>query len=455
MKQILRTILLAIIFLPQLIFFSCRQAPEEFSASDKYRLVWTDDPSTTITVAWDQLDGGSAEVYYGPVDQGREYWEYPASKVPQQEMNRYDMHTRFAKLSGLSPGTPYYFVIKDKSGVSKRYWFKTAPGQPEPFTFIAGGDTKSEDEPLEAGRASNRLVSKLRPLFVIYNGDFTSGDGTDPENWKQWLIDWHTLTTTDDGLMIPIFPVMGNHERGNKRNLNIIFNAPYQNNDTTHVYNSLNVGGELLHMIALNSEIRIDSLQKKWLVRDMEAHRNFQFKMAGYHKPFSPHTQRKSEKPLIYNAWGRIFYDYGLDLSIDADSHMHKITFPLKPDSTEQAYMGFIRDDANGTMFIGEGSWGAMPRENNDDKPWTLTSGSFNQLKWIHVFPEQEDAEARMDIFTVISCEYDEAGQQHFYDEIEALSEDNLFSLPTGIRLHQMENYGSVVKYPFHLNEEH
>ena len=454
MKQNLRVLLLVPVFLLPVIFFSCRKAPVDFAASDKYRLVWTDDPTTTLTIAWDQLDGTTADVYYGPVDQGRKYWKYAGSVSPQDEMNRYDMHTRFAKLSGLSPGMNYYFVIKDEKGVSKRYWFKTAPDKPEPFAFVAGGDTKSEDEPLEAGRASNRLVAKLRPLFVIYNGDFTSGDGTNPEFWKKWLMDWHTLTTTDDGLMIPLFPVMGNHEKGNKRNLNIIFNAPYQFNDTTHVYNSLNVGGDQLHMIALNSEIRTDSLQKEWLIRDLEAHRDFEIKMAGYHKPFFPHTQRKSEKPLIYSAWARIFYEYGLDLSMDADSHMHKITFPVKPDSSEQAYMGFIRDDLNGTMFIGEGSWGAMPRDNNDDKPWTLTSGSFNQIKWIHCFPEKDDMEAHLDIYTVISCEYDENGQQSFYDNIEALSEDNLFSLPAGIRLHQMEKYGNVVRYPFHLNAD-
>lgn len=452
MTQKSKIFLLVSLILSQVIFFSCRKAPEGFASSDKYRLVWTDDPSTTITIAWDQLDRKTGEVFYGEADKGRKYWKYPQSQVPQDEMDRYEMFTRFAKLSGLSPGTNYYFVIKDANGVSKRYWFKTAPAEPEPFTFVAGGDTKSADEPLEAGRASNRLVSKLRPLFVIYNGDFTSGDGTNADYWKQWLNDWHLQTTTQDGRMIPLFPVMGNHENGNKRNLNIIFNAPYQNNDTIHIYNSMNVGGNLLHMIALNSEIRTDSLQKEWLIRDLEAHRDFQFTMAGYHKPFFPHTQRKSEKPTIYNAWARIFYNYGLDLSLDADSHMHKITFPVKPDSTDKAFMGFVRDDEKGTMYIGEGSWGAMPRDNDDDKPWTLTSGSFNQIKWIHVFPEDAEMEAHMDIYTVISCVYEEE-KQLFYDDIEALDEENLFSLPAGIRLHKMPEYGNVVKYPFHLNK--
>jgi hypothetical protein len=252
--------------------------------------------------------------------------------------------------------------------------------------------------------------------------------------------------------MIPIIPVMGNHENGNKRNLNIIFNAPYQYNDTSHVYYSLNVGGKLMHIVALNTEIRTDSLQKKWLIQDLKAHGDFQFKVAAYHKPIFPHTQGKRENQFLYPSWAHLFYDYGLDVSLDADSHMHKITFPIRPDSTDAAHMGFVRDDKTGTMYIGEGSWGAHPRENNDDKPWTLTSGSFNQIKWIHVFPEMEDMEAHLDIYTVISCEYDVDTTQILYDDIEALSEDNVFRIPDGIRLHQMEKFGKVVKYPYRLN---
>lgn len=452
MKYILKRSALLSVILIQLLSYSCKSVPEEFGASDKIRLVWTDDPATSITVAWDQTDGTTAEVYYGPDDMDRRFWKYPESQIAQTEMNRYDMNTRFAAISGLLPGTNYFFIIKDLGGVSKRYWFKTAPGKPEPFTFVVGGDTKSMGEALEAGRASNRLVAKLRPLFVLFNGDFTSGIGTNPDSWKTWLDDWQDLTTGADGRMIPVLPVMGNHENGNKRNLNIIFNAPYQYNDTSHVYNSLNVGGKLMHIMALNSEIRIDSLQKKWLVQDLKAHSDFQFKVAAYHKPFFPHTQRKRENQLIYNSWANLFYEHGVDLSFDADSHMHKITFPVKPDSFNASHMGFIRDDDNGTMFIGEGSWGASPRENNDDKPWTLTSGSFNQIKWIHVFPETQDMEAHLDIYTVISAEYDADTTQILYEDIEALSEDNLFSIPEGIRLHQMEKYGSLVRYPFHLN---
>ena len=171
-------------------------------------------------------------------------------------------------------------------------------------------------------------------------------------------------------------------------------------------------------------------------MQDLNAHADFQFKVAAYHKPFYPHTQRKRENQFLYSTWAHLFFEHGLDISLDADSHMHKITFPLRPDSTDAAHMGFIRDDVNGTMYIGEGSWGAHPRANNDDKPWTLTSGSFNQIKWIHVFPETDESEAHLDIYTVISSEYDRDTTQVFYDDIESLSDEDLFRLPVGIRLH-------------------
>ena len=208
-----------------------------------------------------------------------------------------------------------------------------------------------------------------------------------------------------------------------------------------------------MHIIGLNTEIRTDSLQKEWLVNDLKAHSDYQLLVAGYHKPLIPHTQSKRENFHIYNNWAWIFHEYGIDLSLDGDSHMHKITYPVKPDSSEQAHMGFVRDDENGTMYIGEGSWGARPRDNNDDKPWTLTSGSFNQIKWVHVFPETDEVEAHLDIYTVISSEYDENGVQSFHYDIEELSEDNLFDIPEGIRLHQMEEYGNAVRYPIHLNK--
>jgi len=451
-------LVLLIIYLSSvsLLFQSCQKVPETFATSDKYRLVWTDDPTTSITVAWDQHEMANPVVYYDIEDHGRKFWKYGSSKTADRILEKYEMSNHFAKLENLRADQKYYFVIKDDNGVSERYWFRTAPAVPQPFTFIAGGDTKSSDDPLEAGRASNRIVSKLRPLFVMFNGDFCSGDGTSPERWHTWLTDWHELSTTADGRMIPIFPVHGNHENGDHANLNYIFNAPYQENDSSRIYYSLSLGGDFFHMIALNSEIDEGGIQKDWLEEDLKAYEDFTFKIAGYHKPFWPHTSRKRENEYQYNQWAHLFYDYGLDISLDGDSHMSKITYPLRPDSTsEDSFMGFVRDDEKGTLFVGEGSWGAFPRVNDDDKPWTIQSYSANQVKWFHVFPNDGENPDRMDIYTIITASYDENEQQTLYDgQVESLSEGNLFDIPEGVELVENGGYGTVIKYPFSLNEE-
>jgi hypothetical protein len=443
-----------LILIPVLFVFllqACRTVPEQFAASDKYRLVWTNDPAHSVTIAWDQLDSTDIPVVlYGETDYGRESWKYKNEQTATRIFKYYEMNTHFAKLTELKGSTAYYFVIKDKNGVSERYWFKTAPDTPQPFTFIAGGDTKSEGNPLLAGRNSNQLVAKLRPLFVYFNGDFTSGSGLDANNWKQWLTDWQKMTTTSDGRMIPVVPIHGNHENGDRANLNYIFDVPYQENDSSQIYYSLSFGGDFFHMIQLNSEIEEGGAQRDWLETDLKEHQNYTFKIAGYHKPFCPHTLSKKDNPYQYDQWAHLFYQYRLSVSFDADSHMHKITYPLVPDSTENSFLGFLRDDKNGTMFVGEGSWGASPRENNNDKPWTLISGSYNQVKWIHVLPKTENDDAHMKIFTVLSASNDENDNFTLYNQnMNALSEENLMEIPDNIELHKTGSSKLYVRFPF------
>lgn len=436
------------------LFQGCQTVPETLAASDKYRLVWNEDPATNITVGWDQHENTNPVVLYGTTDHGRKFWKYNLSNTADRILDKYEMNTHFAKLTNLNPDRAYYFVIKDDMGVSERYWFRTAPNKPKAFTFVVGGDTKSDDEPLEAGRASNRMTAKLRPLFVTFAGDFCSGNGTVPERWHTWLKDWHKLATTADGRMIPVFPIHGNHENGDHANLNYIFNAPYQDNDSSRIYYSLTFGGDFMHLIALNTEIDEGGDQRNWLENDLKTHKDYTFKIAGYHKPFFPHTTRKGENPYQYNQWAHLFYDYGVNLSLDGDTHMSKITYPLRPDSTTaDSFMGFVRDDEKGTMFLGEGSWGAHPRDNDDDKPWTIKSYSANQIKWIHVMPKKGDLPDRMSIYTVITGTYDENENQTLYDgDVESLSEDNLFDIPENLNLLEYGEYGKVIKYPFSLN---
>jgi len=419
----------------------------------KIRLVWTDDPSTTISVIWDQEKGKKAKVYYGPEDFGTDWEKYPYKKSVDESHKFYqNMNTYIAELSELEPDKAYYFVIKMdfKNTVTKSYWFRTAPDTPKPFTFIGGGDTKSVGYGYEVSQLSNKMVAKLRPLFVIFVGDFCTGDGTVDEFWELWFNNWSSQTVTNDRRMIPIVPVQGNHEGGDLTVLNKLFNAPYQGGDDRNVFYSLSVGGNLLHITILNSEVENGGLQKEWLENDLKDHKDFTFKIAAYHKPFSPHTSKKKEQDYQYEQWAQLFYNYNVNLSLDADSHTSKITYPLKPSNEEGSFQGFIRDDKEGTMYIGEGSWGVIPRPNNDDKPWTIKSESVNQFKWFHVYPEKEDREAYIEIRTVVTASPDEnKNVVSHIDNVGELSEENLFEIPKNINLLSAEPYGTVITYPF------
>ena len=441
-------VLIGILFLT-----SCQQINHEPAASDKYRLAWNDDPTTTMTIIWDQLKESDSRVHYGKEDFGEDFSKYPLAQEPTRKLlNTYEMNTHYAELKNLEPDQNYYFVIKDGFGVSKRFYFKTAPDKPQAFTFIAGADTKSFEESYLAGQASNKMVAKLSPLFVLFNGDFNSGDGTYPERWHQWLRDWDTLTTTPHGRKIPIIAGPGNHENGDKTILNKIFNVPFQYSDTTNIFYSLSFGGDFAHIIVLNSQLEVGGKQREWLEKDLEKNKKSPFKVVGYHKPFRPHSARHREADYQYDQWAQLFYDYGVSLSFDADSHISKITYPLKPSTDEGSFEGFIRDEVNGTVFAGEGSWGAHPRDNNDDKPWTLQSGSFNQIKWVHVKPEGESS-VSLEIFTVITATYEDEDDDDnltlHVDEVEFLNDDDLFRIPTNIRLFNPDGRSQSVKFTF------
>lgn len=427
---------------------SCQQPNYQQAASDKYRLAWNDDPTTTMTIIWDQLKESDSRVHYGKEDFGRDFEKYSFTQEPTRKLlNSYEMNTHYAELKNLEPDQNYYFVIKDGFGVSKRFYFKTAPDKPQAFTFIGGGDTKSFEESYLAGQASNKMVAKLSPLFVLFNGDFNSGDGTYPDRWHQWLRDWDTLTTTPQGRKIPIVAGPGNHENGDKTILNKIFNVPFQYSDTTNIFYSLSFGGDFAHIIVLNSQLEVGGKQREWLEKDLEKNKKSPFKVVGYHKPFRPHSARHREADYQYDQWAQLFYDYSVSLSFDADSHISKITYPLKPSTDEGSFEGFIKDEVNGTVFAGEGSWGAHPRTNDDDKPWTLQSGSFNQIKWVHVKPENGSS-VSLEIFTVITATYDEEDNLSLHvDEVEALTEDDLFRVPKNINLFNPDGRYKSVKF--------
>lgn len=380
-------------------------ATNTLAVSDLYRLAWTDDPATTMTIGWRQASGTPVSVEYRVA--GTSTWSthttISASSFQNLERDPNDVaHTlvsQFATLSRLSADTSYEFRVVDSEGTNTTYWFKTAPDSPQEFTFVAGGDSRPDaaTDPTDVARErGNQLVAKIRPLFILFNGDYHDNGSYD--EWITWLSQWQS-TISADGRMYPIVPAHGNHENDVPNMVQQIFGI--NNADT---YYALNVGGSMMRLYTLNTELEptvgygqmdaynsqaIWDAQTTWLANDMtNPANNATWKIASYHRPLRPHTASKAEGIQRYDDWANIFTANGLDLAVESDSHMVKYTYPVVACSSGQGcFEGFRRDDAAGTTYIGEGAWGAPKRPIDDDKSWTMASDSLWHLHVIQATP--------------------------------------------------------------------
>lgn len=346
--------------------------------TQRYRVVWVNEPTTEAVVAWEQVAGASATVHYGKKDMGQNAAAYSHSQKVSREQNYHDMRNCFARLKGLEPDTRYYFVIKDGDSTSRRLYFTTAPKEQKPFAFVAGGDSRNFRKPRQA---ANQLVAKLQPLFVAFTGDMINIDNS--KEWQVWLDDWQ-LTIREDGRVTPIVPHRGNHESGGNQTIYHLFDTTPDN------FYAFSVGGRLFRYYVLNSEMPEGGVQAEWLKKDLEVNAaKVRHLTAGYHKPMRPHVRAKSEGTGEYDAWAQMFYHFGMDVVFESDSHTIKRTHPLKPDLAGDEGFSIANGDKNATIYTGEGCWGAPLRRSDDLKSWTLAAKAFNGFDWVIVKPSE------------------------------------------------------------------
>jgi hypothetical protein len=380
--------------------------------------MWHGDASTSATVGWASRSSSSpGKLHYDTVDRGGEPSKYRYSQSVSAKNTSFGMNNAFVRLSGLQPATAYYFIVADSSGTSSRLWFRTAPsGTSERLSVIVGGDSRNNRTPR---KAANSLVAKIRPDAVVFGGDMT-GSGTDSE-WNDWMNDWQ-LTIASDGRIAPVMIARGNHEESNDI-LVKLFDTP------SNVYYATGLG-KLLRVYTLNSEISVSGTQTDWLKSDLSANADAVWKIAQYHRPMRPHNSSKSDSDTRYSAWAPVFHQHGVDIVSENDAHTVKQTWPIRPYTGSGSSNKFIRDDRTGTVYIGEGCWGAPLRSNDKNRAWTRNSGKFNQFFWLLV----DSREIEMRVVQVDNA-----------SGVSALTESDRFTLPRGIKIWNPSN-GDVVK---------
>jgi predicted phosphodiesterase len=114
----------------------------------------------------------------------------------------------YVQLSNLSPSSSYKYRLAGEDGGP--YRFTTFP--PEgPVTFAVVGDTQDDPTvPIPDGRTplvAEAIAEDEDCMFLLHLGD-TVGDPHDEAEWERFFAEMGPVMS-----QIPIFPVMGNHER--------------------------------------------------------------------------------------------------------------------------------------------------------------------------------------------------------------------------------------------------
>jgi hypothetical protein len=101
-----------------------------------------------------------------------------------------------------------------------------------------------------------------------------------------------------------------------------------------------------------------------------------------------PHYRGKSDNRALFNWWAEDFYNLSMNLVVESDTHLTKLTDVVKPSGSD------FSSTTAGTVYVGEGSWGAPARSANDAKSWTVDLASIQQFKVITV------SDTRMEVRT-------------------------------------------------------
>lgn len=322
----------------------------------QWRILWIDDARTTATVSWStKSESAKNVVHFDTVAREGKTADY-ANHLEAAKNGRYSASSNYyhhARLTKLTPGATYYFVLESDGKTSRELNFKTAPAEDVPVGILFGSDSRGGGGRINVirmflnfHRVATLVETNSTLLCFAFGGDFVR-EGTSFSEWDQWMSDFE-LTTSKSGRVLPLLPARGNHEATGPLYDEIFEGAgePAKNWYSTQV-------GPKIGIITLNSQADGEGEQLEFLKERLPAlHKQNRWLIAQYHVPLYPSVKYKPA-PAFKPKWLEVFDACDLDLGVESDGHTLKRTHLMRGDKIDPA----------GTLYIGDGPYGAPPRK--------------------------------------------------------------------------------------------
>ncbi len=336
-------------------------------------LTWIHDPSTTMVVQW-HSDKGEAQsvVSYREEVQGGA-WERAQGVYTRLPKTDILVHT--VELTDLKPDTRYRFLVEGTTGI---YMFQTLPKTLDrPVKFVIGGDAYLYEKLF---KKMNQQIAVKNPDFIVLGGDIAytygragifQGPSGQLTRWQTFFKGWKKMVT-EDGRMIPLMAVLGNHDVRasglDPHSYRTLFYELFALPEKGTPFRTLDCGDYLSVMLLdTGHSYHIEGKQTEWLKQSLAKREEVQFKLAAYHVGAYPAVYPfEGDVPkLIRQEWCPLFEMYRVQAAFEHHNHAYKRTFPIKGNAV----------DPKGVIYMGDGSWGVSPRRVKNAGAWYLAKG--------------------------------------------------------------------------------
>lgn len=326
---------------------------------------WTEDPRTTVTLAWERHEPGAAWVEYGV--EGSD----SLLRAEQAEAVRRHVFT----LRGLQPGTRYVYAAGSSDGYEAAGRFWTAPADAaQPFTFVLHNDLQGGIQP-EAAKAVSAGVAAAQPDFVLSTGDL--GESRYAADYAQAVASWRLFfECTAEELSQGVFqPVSGNHDE--PENPDSFWHRLFELPDA-HDY-TLDAGG--VRFILVDSTEDQAPSRTAWLARELQRAANdpaVTWVVPAFHRPPFSEGERGGDAS-IRDGWVPLFTRYEADLVLSGHAHTYQRTHPIA-----------------GVTYLVSGGGGGWLYAVDPDAPIIAWATSAYHYVWFRVEGPEMEVEARL-----------------------------------------------------------
>ena len=374
-----------------LIFLFCACSFLVFAkAPSIFYLTWVEDPTTSMVIQWHLKGKTVPESTLWYKAEGESQWQSAISKY--LKLSGSDTYVHSVLLSALMPATEYLFRFDLSDTI---YRFRTLSGDLEkPLRIAIGGDVYLSKE---LAKKMNRRVVRADPDLVVVGGDIAysesalkwfKGKRWELRRWRHFLKLWTETMITKEGRVIPLLPVIGNHDvkrvGSNSQEKASLFFELFAHPCQFCSYRVFDVGPQLsLFLLDTGHALPIGGVQAAWLEEELKKREERPFLLAAYHIAAFPSVYNFSSKTAveIRKLWVPLFEKYGVYAAFEHHNHAYKMTHKIKGEKV----------DAEGVLYLGDGSWGVFPRKpRSPESSWYLAKSAQKNAFWLMSVQNQE-----------------------------------------------------------------